>query len=238
MRMKSKSKSLLRQIFILFDSAVFSVLLILPIYRVIARSGRRLLSIVLYCAVFLMVILIRMKKLSKMREKQEQESKNQQKRDRLLLMSDEALSHLTAKKNFILIRKEHPTRFDILEAIRKGADAIGIFDGRDAFRDLIRSYSPALCIYCTDDLIQILEGGEICRTGEGKVRLLKSGFHSINKYILLGIGFIVASFVLKYKIYFRMLSCICLVLACVSGFFGDRAKWNKLLIFLDNRIDR
>lgn len=238
MRIGSKPQSVVRRIFIVMDSVIFSFLLFLPVFVSLSRSGKSLLFGFLYCGILGAVILIRMKMTSRTEQYRKQESLIRRKTDMLFLKSDESLSMLTQKKNFILIRKEHPDRFDVLEAIRKGADAIGIIGRKNTFSELIRSYSPELTVYCIDDLIRIIDESENREAGEEVGRFHKHAIVHLNQYLLLGILFFVVSFIFKFKIYFRVLSGICLFLAYISYFLRKRETGKNFLIFLDNRGDR
>ncbi len=237
MRINSRAQIIFRRILIVSDSVLFSFLICLPAYVILHRSEKRTLIGVLFCGILGIVLLLRVSSASRMEKKRRQEAIRRRKTDLLFLMNDEALSDLTGKKRFILIRKEHPDRCDVLEAIRRGADAIGIMGSRKRFEDLIRSYSPAVTVYCTEDLLRIADGKEPGKEGED-VGTRKQFAFRIDKYLLLGILFFIASFLFGFKIYFRVSAGLCLILACFSGFLRNRDMRKNLWIFLDNRVDR
>lgn len=223
---------MVRNLFLTIDTMLFSILLFLPLYRSLFLNRRKWFAALLILCFFIIVLLLRFKYASYRRNAEIRITERKQKTERLLFISDETLSGLFHKDHFILIRKERPERFDVIDAMRRGADAIGVFGSSRPFLELIRTYDPSVEIFDTNAMLKKVYG-ETGETGEVGKRL--SG---LNKYLLIGLIFLAASFVLKTKIYFRALSSLCFILACISGFFHNRMKWYNLLIFLDNRVDR
>ena len=236
MRKQDSSKSAVRNLFLTIDTMLFSILLFLPLYRSLFLNRRKWFAALLILCFFIIVLLLRFKYASYRRNAEIRITERKQKTERLLFISDETLSGLFHKDHFILIRKERPERYDVIDAMRMGTDAIGVFGSSRPFLELVRTHAPSVEIFDTNAMLKKVYG-ETGETGEGLYGIGKR-FSGLNKYLLIGLIFLAASFVLKTKIYFRALSSLCFILACISGFFHNRMKWYNLLIFLDNRVDR
>jgi len=234
MRSKEKTVNRIRHAFRIADTMLFSFLLLLLILPYISFSAHKWIAIPVYLLIAAIVFLFRKRYRSISSRKREYMIKEQQQIEHILLQSDEALSERFGKRHFILIRKERPDRFDVMEAIRNHADAVGLFSEDAALKELILSYSPQTAVYLRKDLISVFNADEE-HTAENRHRdiiLLK-----YNRYLMLGILFLAASFLLRSKIYYRMISSVCLIIAAVSGIFEDRKRRKNLPIFLDKKDD-
>lgn len=232
MRKKRKSNPIIKRIFIIADSIVFTVLILLLLRPFMRSSAQKWLFIPIGAGVFGVILLIRFK-LKNIRQVREREAQiKQQSVDRLLLCEDESLSQILGHSRFILIRNEHPERTDIMEAIRRNADAVGFLSQKTEYAYLIDMYSPDMKIYSIDDLLRLIFHQNEKRS-DGRVHIRRPLIH-MNKYCILGILLFAVSFFFKSKIYYRMISCICLIFALVSGIFAGRGRHNKFPIFLDN----
>ena len=215
---------------------LFSFLLMLPILPYINVSVHRWIVIPVYLLIAAIVFLLRRRYRSISRKKQSFQIEEQQQIEHILLLSDEALSDRFGKEHFILVRKEHPDRFDIMEAIRKHADAIGLFSEDAALQDLILSYSPQTAVYLRKDLLRAYNP-DIGKDNTVKERAFGKILLKYNRYFILGILFLAASFFLRSKIYYRMIATVCLIIASVSDILGHRKSNKNFLIFLDKMDD-
>ena len=236
MRSKEKTQKFIRGTFRIADTMLFSFLLMLPILPYIKVSVHRWIAIPVYLLIAAIVFLLRWRCRSISRKKQSFQIEEQQQIEHILLLSDEALSDRFGKEHFILVRKEHPDRFDIMEAIRKHADAIGLFSEDAALHDLILSYSPQTAIYLRKDLLRAYNPN-IGKDNTIKGRAFDKILLKHNRYFILGILFLAASFFLRSKIYYRMIATVCLIIASVSGILGHRKSCKNFLIFLDKMDD-
>lgn len=232
-----KSSTVIHNLFGFADTVLFSVFLVLLILPYIGSAKRTWIIIPIGFAVYLLVAVIRKRSHTAELRKKSLYETQQRKIEQLLLLSDEDLSRRFGKNNFILIRKERPDKFDVLDAIRKHADAIGMFTQDAAMIELIRSYSPGTDIYCKQDLLdedaEKKDGGARGRAISHRNEFLPH----LNKYLVLGILFFIVSFILHAKIYYRVVSSACLITAAVSGFLRDLKRSKNFLIFLDKRDD-
>ena len=223
----TKAKRGFRYAVMISDSILFSVLLFLPLNPFFHIAKHPILSVVVLIGICGIVLAVRINYLGLSKQRRLKANLRQEQIDRLLLMSDESLSKIFGKERFILIRKQNPDRFDILEAIRKGADAIGLLSNQFAFRDLIKAYAPKTSVYNADEILYSAEAGHMRNDLPKYDPSAKKRFR-LNKYCLVGIVLFCISFILRYKIYYRMISCLCLFFASISGAFGDSFARRKL----------
>ena len=236
MRSTEKTEKRIKKTFRIADTMLFSFLLMLSVLPYIESSVHKWILIPVYFSIATTVVLFRKRYRSRIVRKRTLEIKEQQQIERILLLSDEELSERFGKQQFILIRKEHPDRFDVMEAIRKQADAIGLFSEDAALRDLILSYSPQTTVFLRRDLICGFYDDTNTEHAV-KERFSDKVLLKYNRYFLLGILFLAASFIVRSKIYYRMTASVCLIIAAVSGIFGDWKRHKNLPIFLDKKDD-
>jgi len=237
MKSGEKTKPIYRQIFAIVDSLFFSLLIILPI-RAYFRIPINSIGFVLIGAGTVgTVMLLRIRSRTVKRRREAFQIRKQNALDKVLLTDDRTLSERLGRQRFILIRKARPDRFDILEAIRTNPDAVGLFDTDREILGLIETYAPQTIVYRADDLIRALSP-DLSDTADRKgIRFKAFDRLHLNKYLVLGILLFIASLFVKSKIYFRLVSCICLILAPVFGIFRNQKPWKNFLIFLDKKGD-
>lgn len=231
-----KLPKLIRSIFIVIDSAIFSVLLLIPLGILFRFTNRTGIMFVIGISVFLLTIMIRVKRMVSEKKQHEAEKERRNELDMLLLLSNDDLNALTGSRHFVLIRKEQPDRFDALEAIRQNADAIGLFTRSREISDLINDHNYSIRIYDAEELIGLISSDD-----KAKARTVKSTrlqFIRLNKYYILGGILFIASVFLHSKIYFRLTSSVCLIFALAMGVLQDRRMRNKIRIFLDKDANR
>ena len=234
MRIAEKSKNVIRKAFLIIDTLLFSVLLTLMILPYLDMIRHTWIVIPVFLCIILFTLIIRTRSRIAQQNRISYQKAVQQKIEQLLLMSDRELSDRFGKHNFILIRKEHPGRFDVMEALRQHADAIGLFSKDKTLTELIKAHSPDTAIYSLHDMIDLYEMKG--RDGDSIPARIIS-FAKQNKYLLLGILFLVASFFLKSKIYYRITASLCLIIAPVSGILRNMKQSKNFLIFLDKMDD-
>lgn len=237
MRTDEKKKSLINRAFEVLDSVVFSAFLLLFILPYLGGFRHAWIVIPIYLFIVIAVRMIHNLHGKAYQKERMFQKKKQQQTERILLLSDKELSDRFGKNRFILIRKEHPDRFDIMEAIRKQADAIGVFSNDISLKELVQKYSPETTVYLSHDLLYALCERE--REGKGIQSTVFERFLSkrSNRYFMLGILFLAASLFLHLKIYYRLAATACLIIASVSGILGHRKSCKNFLIFLDKMDD-
>lgn len=230
------NKSVLNRIVIVVDSFLFSLLVVLPFNILLHYMDHPVIFVMILIGVCGIVLTIRIRYGRAERQKRIERRNKQIKIDQLMLKCDDSLSELTGYKKFIFIRKSNPDRFDILEAIRQEADAIGVLSKKLEFSHLVQSYAPHTAIYDVDEILHMTDPNIV----EEKMKPQSRGVYRIrfNKYLLLGLILMFASFVFRYKIYFHIISCICMFFATISGAFGHSYIHEKWMIFLDKKGDR
>ena len=210
-----------RSIFAAFDSALFSVLLFVPFYLIYAKGKSPVLSIAVFSGVLGIVLLLR-KRSEIMRKKEAAENlKRQERLEAILLKSDGELAQLLGQKHFYLIRKKHPDMFDVLEAVRKGADSIGMIEADRKVTELIQKYRPGTSVLSIEEIAALLFPD--LRT-EPDRRTLKTLLHSVSKYVLLGSILLVASLFLHYKIYLRLTASVCFLLYALKNMYAKKKE--------------
>ena len=219
----------------MIDSLVFSILLTLPLGLILPLSEHLTVRIMIVIGVGGMILLFRRRHTETVRRKAEAEKERQDRYHAFLMSDDQTISEIIGQPGFHLIRKEHPDRFDVFDAIRSNVNSIGLCSRNKELSNLIKTSRPDIKIYFMNDLFKTVCSGN--EKGENRlIGFLRS--YPFNKYIMLGLIFLFASFLFRYKIYFRLISCICLILAPISDIFGDRSMLKKLRIFLDNKGNR
>ena len=210
-----------RSIFAAFDSALFSVLLFIPFYLIYAKGKSPVLSIAVFSGVLGIVLLLR-KRSEIMRKREAAENlKRQERLEAILLKSDGELAQLLGQKRFYLIRKKHPDMFDVLEAVRKGADSIGMIEADRKVTELIQKYRPGTTVLSVEEIAARLFPDS--RT-EPDRRTLKTLLHSVSKYVLLGSILLVASLFLHYKIYLRLTASVCFLLYALKNLYAKKKE--------------
>lgn len=210
-----------RSIFAAFDSALFSVLLFVPFYLIYAKGKSPVLSIAVFSGVLGIVLLLR-KRSEIMRKREAAENlKRQEMLESILLKSDGELAELLGQKRFYLIRKKHPDMFDVLEAVRKGVDSIGMIEADRKATELIQKYRPGTSVLSIEEITALLFPDS--RT-EPDRRTLKTLLHSVSKYVLLGSILLVASLFLHYKIYLRLTASICFLLYALKNLYAKKKE--------------
>ena len=221
MRRAGKTKTAFRYAVTIADSLLFSVLLFLPLHTILHLSEQPLIALFLLLGISGIILAARMKRIVAEKRKRAEKAMRQKEIDRLFLMSDESLSKRIGAERFMLVRRQNPDRIEILETIRKGADGIGLLTKNPALTDMIHQYAPQMPVYDAEEILHMIKPGYEHHPRE------RSGLR-INKYLLLGVLFLIISFVLRYKIYYRIISCLCLFFASISGAFGASGIRRKL----------
>ena len=206
----------LRTAFHAADSALFSFIICLPL--VLQRPLRRqpALCVLLYFAVLATVMLLRAK-IKERRTRAEQNGETERRAlERLLLSDDESLKAATGEPGFLLIRSLHPDVCDLAEAVRNGADAVGILELTRETRAFIARNAPHWKVWDRSALLRLFG------IDPPEKRFLFKENHFFDKYFFLGCLFFAASLFVHYKIYFRSIASLCLIFSAVTGFFR---KW-------------
>ena len=218
------------------DSFLFSFLAVLPLLSFFGTL-KRLSAVLLVSGVFIAVLLFRMKGEQYLHIKKKRERAEEEYLERLLLMDDKTIGASLNREDFVFIRKADPDMFDILDAVRKGADAVGTIRLSKTAANLLSKYAPEISVIGLGEMIDAVFPDVSYRRHKYKKAfpsiLMRSG-----KYWLLGVVLFVLSFVLRHKIYFRILSSASMIIALVLGIFNVPNRWKNLRIFLDNQVHR
>lgn len=146
----------------------------------------------------------------------------------ILLLSDEDLGMKMGEKRFRLIRKAEPDMFDVLEAIRSGAESIGVFCTAKRMREIVSRYAPNVRVIDRFALLRAFDPEYVAGKSASLPILLLNRFRARGKYFVLGIIFIMLSWILDFKIYYRLIAAICLIIGIFTGFFGHMFERKKL----------
>lgn len=230
MRKHLNTRTAIKSVGLFADCLLFSGLLLLPLNPFVRFAEHPVICVLLLLGVCGIVLSVRIESNHKDKKREAEKQLKQKLTDRLLLKNDEAISDMLGKQRFILVRKQEPDRFDVLDAIRKGADAIGVFSKKKEHVTLLAAYAPNTELYDADELLSV-----IAPESQNTTKVTRSV--RLNKYFLLGVIWMALSFVLKNKIYFRLISCACLIIAPITGALRSSAMRKKILLFLDKRKD-
>lgn len=233
MKSNPSVKRILRMICDLMDTFLFSVLLSLPLMLFLRRKAGRPVLIVtsaaLIAAVFLLRILIRRR-----RRREEIAAKERKlQTERIVLMSDAEIGSILGEKHFRLIRTQTPQPYDLLDAVRTGAKTIGLLAPCREGKETLFRHADRIHLIEYPELIEKLYPDASQDTGRNR----PFSRIRVNKYFLLGCVLFCLSFFLRYKIYYRLISCVCLIISPFAGILDRKAGRNYLRIFLDKGCD-
>ncbi len=194
-----------------FDSILFSVLIWISISLLFKRNTS--ISILLLIGIVAAICLVRRKMNDDKAKTSERAERYHRLIDRLLLTEDKLLAEKTGCADFRLIRKEHPDRIDILNAICTGAASICVLNNFETASNVIKAYAPQIGIIECDALLKIMYPEEAGLIERAKRNI--SSFRFPSKYLILGILFLITSLFVKYGLYYRLLSAFCFLIATV-----------------------
>ena len=236
MKNKHSLKKALRICRFVLDTIAFTAIIsaiILLTFHIRYKTAVILICICTACSVMLLKTI----KERSGKKAEEEKAGREEAIERILLLDDSALGQAMGEEGFILIRKLEPDKCDVLNAIRNGAGAVGLLQKERDSIELIEKYAPQTRIIDVDGMISCLYENNAPASKRAVPALLFS-VKDFNKYFVTGCILLTISFFAGYKIYYRVLSGICFVIAVVTGFF-DRRNMRKILrIFLDKKGDR
>ncbi len=204
------------------DLGLFSLLLCLPLRPRIKSVS---LFLALYTGTLVAVVLLR--SIASAHRARETKRKEEEQRaiERLLLTDDDTLGVLAGDPGFVLVRSLHPDIADAACALRLGATSLGLFEITAETRAFLDRHAPQCrtldrtallhLVYEKDDPPQHM-----------RFRLLKE--LAVNKYACLGILFLLLSFLVRLKIYYRAIASACLILSAFSGVFQNYGFRKKM----------
>lgn len=236
MKRKPNFRILFRTAFTAIDAAVFSFICTLATGLLFHAHRRTVFLVTVFVCVFASSLFLHIRMFALKKKIQIKREEERFRQEKLFLMSDREIADAIGTASFYLIRKADPDLFDILEAIRSGASVICAAKKTAESEACIMRNAPDVVFMDSGELIRRISGTESTQDPESKV--FSGLLNRVNKYFALGCILFFFSFVVNFKIYFRMISCICLIIAPFSGFFQDVNRHWKLRIFLDKEADR
>ena len=237
MKTRIGTTKLLRRIWMAADTVLFSRIAAALLSGLLPGRKSRLGAVLLFLAMIPAVICLRYayerirKRRTALRESEREKTES------LLLMNDDEIGAIIKEPSFRLIRKQLPDEYDVLEMMRQGARKVGVLEDRMISKAFRARYASRVGILSRSDLLSVLftENGTEKKENRGE-GILAQLF--VKRYFLLAGIFFCVSFILKLKIYYRLISSICMIIAVVTGVFGQTERWKNLRIFLDKKEDR
>ena len=205
----------LRNVFVLIDSALFSVLMFLPIRILILKKESVIASIAICIGILGIVLALRFKAVQWNHRKKEEKQQKSRKLEKVLLKNDEEISTLLKENNFILVRKREADTFDILDAMQKGAKAIGLPIVTGDAKALVQRYRPETHLFSFEEIINHIYPDQRLASSSNEV-LLERFSRFYNKYFLAGVILFFASFLFHYKLYLRLIAGVCFAFFAVQ----------------------
>ena len=160
--------------------------------------------------------------------KEESAEKEKNMLARILLLSDEDLGMKMGEKRFRLIRKAEPDMFDVLEAIRSGAESIGVFCTASRIREIVSRNAPNVRVIDRFALLRAFDPEFVAGKSTSLPVLLLNRIRVRGKYFVLGIICMILSWILNFKIYYRLIAAFCLIIGIFTGFFRHLFEQKKL----------
>ena len=209
------------------DTIVVSIVLTAAVLPVLFRTYKTRSIVFTYALILIAVSGIRCLTFRKKEERKKKKTAEQAMLERILLLSDCELERITGEEGFYLIRKPVPDQYDVLEAIRSGAKTIGMLKVSKEAYDLVERYAPETKIIERRKLFQVLYPDTVSETRHDMMKLLDR-YGAGGKYFMFGFLFLFASFLMEFKIYYRLISGVCLTIAFVTGLFRNQIGRKKL----------
>ncbi len=232
----SNLRNLFRIVCTVIDTAVFSIIISLSIALLFHVHRKLPVLISIFAGVLVIWMMLRIMVHAYRRQRIKEKDEDRRKLENLLLMNDQEIGSKIGVPSFIMIRKAAPDTYDTLNAIRSGASTIGVVKMSAEADACLKRNAPDIVIVEAGELIRRIFGTSIADDhGTNPVSYF---VNHVNKYFLLGCILFLSSFTADFKIYYRVISCICLIIAPFSGIFDDLNFHKKLRIFLDKEGDR
>jgi hypothetical protein len=194
----------------------------------------------LYFIVLLAVHYVRANRLKEKGIRKELEENEKRIMLRCLLKSDDELRDLLDLPDLYVIRSMHPDESDVIEAILSGAKVIGVSE-RTTEMEEVASLSEAQ-VSLVDLKEKVFAHQSTPRKRKTNNIITNTAGHIYfgpnAKYYVLGAILFALSFLVKYKIYYRTATAVCLVLAGFFGVLGRLGRGKIFLEFLDKKGHR
>ncbi len=221
------------------DTLIFSAFLTAPLLLLLHVGIKRdpLLCAAILGSVAAAVALIRVHIRKRNKELTEIKEEKKKQAEQIMLMSDAEIGDRIGDPSFYMIRREQPDAFDVLHAIRSQAQTIGIFERSAANDRLLKRYAGNSTVLEMNELTDLLFRSDPLKNSGKPVRRKVLTF-GVNKYVLTGLIIFLLSFFVNAKIYYRIVSSICLIFGSFSVFLHKRFDDRNFRIFLDKRGDR
>lgn len=235
MKRKQDFRTIMHNAVRMIDTGAFSVLLLVMIRLTISSSENRLYIVPLYASLFFTTHIVRccFKRLQK--NKMETAKDDRQKLLKFFLKSDEEIQKDIRIKSLYIIRRTDPDEGDVIKAIRSGAKFIGVAETKMWMTEIASLIGSD--IQFIDLKLRIKDS---CRKGDHHISFenLILWVGPEIKYAILGALLYVLSFVVRYKIYYRVFGAISLFFAGIIGVWRGRGRGKFFPEFLDKKGHR
>jgi hypothetical protein len=227
MKNRISVRRILKKTSVLIDSIVLSAIISASVYPMIRRGNRRGNILILLILAFTITMMLRCCSYSVRIGREKRKDARNRKQERILLMSDGELERITGEKGFRLIRKREADVFDVLEEIRTGAGAIGVFGTDRSVKEAVERNAPHVRVIERAELYSLVFP-DAKESGSDEIFFFFENLMVRGKYFLFGIGFLFISYIVKFKIYYRLIACFCLIIAVITAFFGNLRRQKNL----------
>ena len=245
-KMINRLKTALKCIGTAADSVVFILLSALATSVLFRKSRYHSLIAVLF-ALFLslLTVLIESRKRKRNRRMRIDKAKTEIRKEALLLLTDAEIKEITGFEDLVFIRKEQPETAEILSALSVKPKHLLCTDPNGRISFLVQRYSPETQIHAVQSLAETYLPEPSDGEAEERIRDASNARRSsvrnttfrrvpFGRYFLLGTLLLVLSFVTDHKIYYRLLSAICMSLSVIHRFFDANGTRIFSVSFLDN----
>lgn len=212
----------IKAVFRVLDAVLFSLLLLLPLQSLRKRPP---LYIAAFCAVLTAVLLIRKAAEARKRMRERAREEERSAVERLLLSDDVTLKEAAGDPGFVLIRRLSPDIADVACAVLQGATSLGLLAISPQVRAFLDRNAPDCAVFDRTALLSLFDPG--AKPAQKPRRRIASGV-PINKYAALGCLLLIASFWVRYKIYYRLAAGLCLFLYTLSGVLRRNKFFGKM----------
>ena len=228
MKNNATKRRILRKCYLLLDSILFSGMIAYSMSCLIRVFDRSLAAVILFPPILILVCMIRMITIQRKESDRKKVEEEREKTELLLLMSDDEIGNKIGESGFYLIRRLSPDRCDVLEAVRNGAEAIGVLKEVQNGKDLLDRYSPNTKLYEKGAILQNLFPNPSAENKYDRFRKLLQKIAE-NKYLILGFFLMIASIWANSKLYFRLLAEISFLIGGITTYFSARNRIKKML---------
>lgn len=226
---KPNPNSMITRIWNAIDKAVFSLLLGAILYLFLPIKRTLPIFFLLYLGTVCAVLLASKASTAYRTRRMNRRKAEERRFVSMLLKSDAEIGKAIGEPHLVLIRSDRPDRYALIDAVRSGAGTVAVATNIKEAKAFLSEYAPNVRVIGFEDLMRAFCPEQIEKRDLPLFRKCRDLFGSaFMKYGLLAAVCFLLSFAVRFKIYYRLLSTLCVILATTTGFLHDTSKRKNL----------